>query len=81
ALGNDYTYAEIPLITGLMLSIYLQGQTELINPTEILWVVIATIAFGFLFHIAVYFYQIPALKIHLLPPSPQDVEKSKKSEA
>jgi polar amino acid transport system substrate-binding protein len=80
ALGNDYTYAEIPLLTGLILSIYLQGQTELINPTEILWVVIATIAFGFLFHIAVYFYQIPALKIHLLPSSPQDVEKSEKSE-
>lgn len=78
ALGNDYTYAEIPLITGLALSIYLQGQTELINPTEILWVVIATIVFGFLFHIIVYFYRIPALKIHFLPIASQGIEKNDK---
>jgi polar amino acid transport system substrate-binding protein len=64
ALGNETTYAEIPLITGFFLSLYLQNQTELINPTEILWVVIATIVIGFLMHILVYFYRIPALKIH-----------------
>lgn len=64
ALGNETTYAEVPLITGLFLSLYLQNQTELINPTEILWVVIATIVIGFLMHLLVYFYKIPALKIH-----------------
>lgn len=64
ALGNEVTYAEIPLITGFFLSLYLHSQTELINPTEILWVVIATIVVGFFLHVIVYFYKIPALKIH-----------------
>lgn len=75
ALGNDYTYAEIPLISGFILSIYLQGQTELINPTEILWVVIATILFGFVFHTIVYFFKIPALKVHLFSATSQGVKK------
>jgi polar amino acid transport system substrate-binding protein len=64
ALGSHTTYSEIPLFCGLGLSLFLNSQTELIDPTLIFNVVILTIAIGFITHVLIGFYQIPSLKVH-----------------
>ncbi|ARN84220.1 transporter substrate-binding domain-containing protein [Candidatus Nucleicultrix amoebiphila] len=72
ALGNELTYAEIPLLCGLGLSLYLDNQVEHVDPTQILLVVLLTIFIGFLMHVFVYHWNIPSIKIHLfkkIPPS------------
>lgn len=63
ALGNEYTYAEIPLLCGLGLALFLNGQTEKIDPNLIFTIVIATIVCGFIAHILVNIFKVPSIKI------------------
>jgi polar amino acid transport system substrate-binding protein len=64
ALGSHTTYSEIPLFCGFGLSLFLNAQTELIDPTRIFNVVVLTIAIGFICHVLISFFKVPSLKVH-----------------
>jgi polar amino acid transport system substrate-binding protein len=66
AFGSEYTNAEIPLLCGAGLSLFLSNQVEKIDPDLILFAVILTILLGFIAYMLVYYYKIPSLKIHML---------------